>query len=227
MGDDLAVILLDGRTAKGLNLSSRTQMTHLFILIAALGQSASTDPDIPNASVHLSSSTARSANAMTEPQYRELVRCTLARNGGAVAAWIDTRFQLGRGQDADYRRKSGQAATLPDVFVGCYQLKTGSFPFSLDRLARDWADRLGITKEDPNTLEKQLERRGRMTVTSLQGYVACIRQKNPPEAIRAYLAADGAAKARALMDMTLDCDVASGASLTMDVADIDRALGKP
>jgi len=202
-------------------------MTHLLILIAALGQSAPAGPNMPDASVRPYSSTINSPDGLSEPQYRELVRCTLARNRPAVEAWIDTRFEIGGGLDADYRRKHGHAVTLPEVFAGCHLLRTGGFPFSLDRLARDWADRLGITKEDPNTLEKELEKRGRMTVTNLKGYVACIRQKNSPEAIRAYLDADGAAKVEAIFAMTRDCAVGPGASLKMNLPDIDRALSTP
>jgi len=224
MRDDPALFAQKGKQWRpGLGAN----MTFFLILMAALGKPASAAPDIPDPSLQAASTSISTGAAFTEPQYLELVRCTLARNRTAVEAWIDARFKVSRGHDAAYRRVTGHKVTLPDVFAGCHQLQNGPFPFNLDRLARDWADEFGITEDDPGTLQKQMERSGLVTVTSFDGYVACIRQKNPPEAIQAYLTADGAAKAHAILAMTRDCAVAPGARLKMDLAEIDRELGKP
>lgn len=197
----------------------------MLIFVAAIGQAEPVRAAEPAPSVRLWSGTISSPDAFTEPQYRQLVHCTLKRNGRAIEAWIDTRFELGRGLAAAYRRDTGREANMPEVFAGCYQLRTGSFPFSLDRLARDWADHFGVAKEDPNTLEKALVAQGEIRVTSFQAYVDCIRQKNSPDTIRHYVAMqrDGE-KALALLKLARQCSAAPGAELVLDLEAVDRAL---
>jgi len=191
------------------------------LLAAASGQVAVA---LEPATVEIRSANVAGPNSMSEPQYQELLRCSLAKNEAVVEAWIDSRFELGKGLEERVEEEFGKAPGLKSALDGCLELKTGSLPFSLDRLSRDWADHFGVSKADPNTLDSAL---GITRVSNLDELVDYIRARNASEAIHGFLAMPSNApeKAPTLARLIDKCAPSPGASVRADVEGVEQALG--
>jgi hypothetical protein len=192
----------------------------LPMLLFVSGTERQTEP-----SVSVSSAKIASDDALSETQYRDLLRCTLTKNTSAVEAYVDSRFELGRGLSAKFEKETGGRLGPVQLFSGCFEFpaQSGTFPFDFDQMAADWAAHFGVTKEDPNTLDKEM---GIVRVRNFAEYVSCVRQKNAQSDIQSFVSnplntMEAVQKFNKLGDK---CSPENGVNLKFNMATLAEAL---
>jgi hypothetical protein len=176
-------------------------------------------------SVSVTSARIASKDSFSETQYRDLLRCTLTSNTSAVEAYVDSRFELGRGLGSKFEQETGGRLGPRQLFEGCFEFpaQSGTFPFNFDQLVADWATHFGVTKEDPNTLDKEM---GVVRVRDFAEYVSCVRQKNAGSDIRSFVSTplNTIEAVQKFNKLGEKCQPVEGSSLRFDLGSLVEAL---